>query len=181
MLNSSKRVAQARPEQGQTLIHRWVGLVASVTDSRGAQVASTLRRLGRRRLVTLPLAVAIAFASLLGVAPAPVGASASGGGITVTTYTGGCRYGYVDINPQIRVQSGWVFVNMYAALYNANGRILKTSGGDGSIVYRSFYGPSRATWPRWQGSVPRGGAYVKVFVKNADDHLVLVDTATCRT
>lgn len=181
MMTGIEGTAEAKWDRRQKLFPLRVGVLIRVASSRCAQVAGALRHLVSCRLATLPIAVAIAFASLIVVAPAPAGASASGGGITVTTYTGGCRSGYVDINPQIRSHSGWVFVDMYAALYDARGRIVATSGGSGSIVYRSFSGPSVATWPRWQGQVARGGAYVKVFAKDADGHRVLIDTATCRT
>lgn len=135
-----------------------------------------------RLVVFTSVALAITLSSVRGGMPSTSTPSASGGGVQVVTYTGGCRAGIVDMNPQFRITKGWAFVNMFAALYDANGRMLMTSGGSGSLVYRSFYGPTN--WiktVRWYVYAPNGGAYVKVFVRNADDHLVLVDTATCRT
>jgi hypothetical protein len=126
-----------------------------------------------QRCVVLVVAVTITL-----ISTREARASASGGGITVVTYTGGCRAGWIDINPQLQINRGARFVHMYAALYTAQGRILRTSG---TIVYQTFYGPARAAWPRWYGGVPSGGAYVKVYVKNEAGRLLLVDTARCRT
>ena len=123
--------------------------------------------------------VVIMTASLLVVPALPVFAETSREGITVRTYTGGCRYGVVDVNPQFRVTRGQGTIIIYAALYNINGQPIATSG---DLVHEPFYA-SPTTWytgTRWYQRVPSGGVRVVVFVKR-DRRLVLYDHAPCRT
>jgi hypothetical protein len=140
---------------------------------------SSIREINGKRKPTMFAAAALAMA-IVGVT---VSASSTGGGITITTYTGGCRAGVIDVNPQLSIARGWVFVDMYATLYDGRGRILATSRGYGnaSFPYRSYYGPATVKTPRWYTYAPRGGQYVKIFIKNSSGQLVVHDTATCRT
>jgi hypothetical protein len=100
--------------------------------------------------------------------------TAHGQKVDITTYTGGCGTGIVDVNPHLVVkEQGKVCVSI--ELVDANGARLTTSG----IVYEDFVYPSEIGTIHWRASAPHGGTHVHVYADM--DGEVTKDTAQCRT
>jgi hypothetical protein len=112
------------------------------------------------------------------------GAATSGNGVSVTTYTGGCRAGVVDVNPHFSIYKNNVYIrDVSVGLYDASNRLILTAAGGGAYGFPQdsmYYAGSQLVHARWYAYAPRGGQYVVVYVKTAAG-IAVIDRATCRT
>jgi hypothetical protein len=95
--------------------------------------------------------------------------------MTITTYTGGCGTGEVDVNPHVeaKIQAP---LTVSVELVNAEGATLARSG----IIYNNTVYPRvDIDCGRWHQAVPRGGVTVHVYGEM--DGEVVKDSAQCRT
>jgi hypothetical protein len=101
--------------------------------------------------------------------------AAHGRTMVITTYTGGCGTGEVDVNPHVEAKVE-ALLSVSVELVNEAGETLAHSG----VIYNNWVATGvDISCGRWHASVPRGGS--KVHVYGEMDGEVVTDTATCNT
>lgn len=101
--------------------------------------------------------------------------SAHGKALVLTTYTGGCGTGVVDVNPHV-VAKIQALLTVWIELIDGAGQRVAASG----VIYENVvFTGTDIDCGRWRQAVPRGGVSVHVYA-NLNEETVK-DTAQCRT
>jgi hypothetical protein len=101
--------------------------------------------------------------------------SAHGRTMVITTYTGGCGSGEVDVNPHVEAKIEAI-LTVSAELVNEEGATLARSG---PLYSQTVYPGVDISCGRWHEPVPHGG--IEVHVYGEMDGEVVKDTARCET
>jgi hypothetical protein len=101
--------------------------------------------------------------------------AAHGRTMTITTYTGGCSTGEVNVNPHVEAKIQAI-LTVSVELVNEAGATLARSG---PIYSSTVYPGVDIDCGSWHQAVPSGG--VEVHVYGEMDGEVVKDTAQCRT
>jgi hypothetical protein len=99
--------------------------------------------------------------------------------VTITTYTGGCGTGIVDVNPHLHFNRNGNCESVAIELVNAAGAKLATSGNLLEQGGHWFDAGQEYNYLRWRAEVPRGGTDVHVYVLMNGE--LATDSAHCAT